>query len=207
MTIIIHKMEQGSDEWFAVKAGKISASRAKDLMAKKTTATYQNLIHKIAAERVTGEYTKDGYFGYAMQRGKDLEPEARGTFEFLTGCDVETVGFIEADDWTGCSPDGLVGDSGLEIKCPFANTHARYIDRSINDKFEFVGVTPTEYVVQIQFSLLVTGFPLWHFLSYHQDMKPLHIEAKKKKKIHSEIEQRLVEFKKEVNKVIEKLKR
>jgi putative phage-type endonuclease len=198
MAIIIHKMEQGSDEWFDVKAGKISASRAKDLMAKKTTATYQNLIHKIAAERVTGEYIKDGYFGYAMQRGKDLEPEARGTFEFLTGNDVETVGFIEADDWTGCSPDGLLDDSGLEIKCPLAHTQARYL---------FKGDLPAEYVLQVQFSLMITGFSSWHFFSYHPAMKPLHIEVKPIKKKHSEIEQRLVEFKKEVEKVIQKLKR
>ena len=198
MATIHTQLEQGSDEWFAVKAGKVSASKAKDLMAKPSTAAYQNLIYKIAAEKATGQYINDGYVSYAMQRGTDLEQEARETFEFLTGHDVETVGFIETDDWTGCSPDGLVGVAGLEIKCPLAHTHARYL---------YKGDIPAEYVLQVQFSLMITGFNLWHFFSYHPAMRPLHIEVKPIKKNHSEIEQRLVEFKKEVEKVIQKLKR
>ena len=49
----IHNCEQGSEEWFAVKCGKVSASHFGDVLNKKTgRRTY---MLKVLAERMSGE--------------------------------------------------------------------------------------------------------------------------------------------------------
>jgi len=43
---------------------------------------------------------------------------ARNSYELETGTVVKRVGFVEKSDRVGCSPDGLIGEDGLqEIKC------------------------------------------------------------------------------------------
>jgi hypothetical protein len=105
------------------RAGKFTASRAADLMAKTRSgpaASRANLIALLAVERLTGQCVET-YQNAAMQRGIDLEGEARDMFAFDSGYVVEECGFIAHPTLpnTGCSPDGLIGDDGLlEIKVP-----------------------------------------------------------------------------------------
>ena len=102
-----------------------------------------------------------------MEQGHILEQEARDYFALTTGNEVEQVAFIETDDCRcGCSPDGLINGSteGVEIKCPQVPNHIRYL---------LAGELPEQYVVQVQFSLWVTGFKRWHFLSYRRNFSAL----------------------------------
>ena len=168
--MIIENFEQGSPEWFAARVGIPSASVFDKLITSKgaLTTSRQKLIYKLAGEKVLGE-KEEGYSNGAMQRGIELEPEARSLFELITGKEVKEVGLCYYDERKdrSCSPDGLVGDKqGLEIKCPSLAVHVEYL---LSNKL------PTAYFQQVQGSMYITGLDQWHFFSYYPGIKPFHI--------------------------------
>lgn len=120
--------EQGTAEWLQERAGKVTASRIGDLMAK-TKAGYSasraNYMAELVAERLTG-IPKQGFTNDAMRWGTETEPQARAMYELETGHTVIETGMVPHPtiEGSGASPDGLVGDTGLvEIKCPNTATH------------------------------------------------------------------------------------
>jgi putative phage-type endonuclease len=134
-------LEQRSDEWFAVRCGKVTASRVSDVIAKTKSgwgASRANYMAQLIAERLTGEVA-DSYSNSAMQWGIDHEDEARVAYEFYENAKVQEIGFVRHQDLeSGASPDGLVGDDGLiEIKCPNTATHIQtLLDQKIPQKYE-----------------------------------------------------------------------
>ena len=161
--MIIHKMEQGSPDWFEVKCGKISASNISDVLAKGQGKTRHSYMMRILSERMTG-IPKETYTNGAMQWGIDTEPQARAVYEFETLNAVEQVGFVEVDEFLGCSPDGLIdADGGIEIKCPNTETHLQYI---LDNRL------PPEYVCQVQANLWMTERQWWDFVSFDPRIKP-----------------------------------
>lgn len=122
-------MEQRTEEWFAARLGRVTASKVKDVMAKgrggAPSATRQNYMMQLLCERLTGK-CEEGYSSAAMQRGTELEPLARMAYELFADGEVSEVGILyhPTIEWFGASPDGVVGSSGLlEIKCPNTATH------------------------------------------------------------------------------------
>lgn len=167
----ILNLEQGTDEWFDARCGVITASNISKIITStgKVSTSRAGYLNQVVSERITKElpvYKKSD----AMQRGNDLEEQARNTFEFLTDLEVMEVGFCKLDDWRGCSPDGLIDGSGLEIKCPLGHTQIKYLQ---------AGKLPTEYVPQVQWSMYITGRDTWHFYSYHPSIKDLHLVVKR----------------------------
>ena len=166
-------IEQRSEAWYAIKAGRITGTRFKELAAGLDTDTFKSLIIDLAGELITGE-TEEGYSNSVMERGIELEPEARKEYEKITDSVVEEVGFIMPDeesefhDWIGISPDGLTTDGMIEIKCPLRKTHLNYIIK---------GTLPTEYKHQVQGQLFTTGLPHCDFMSYYPKMKPFIIRV------------------------------
>jgi len=134
-------IEQRSDEWFAVRCGKVTASRVSDVIAKTKSgwgASRANYMAQLIAERLTGEVA-DSYSNSAMQWGIDHEDEARVAYEFYENEGVQEIGFVQHNDLeSGASPDGLVGGDGLvEIKCPNTATHIQtLLDQKIPRKYE-----------------------------------------------------------------------
>jgi len=163
MSGTIHHMEQRSDEWFQHRIGRVTASRIADIMAMTKSgpgAARANYAAEIVAERLTGEQGGSGFSNAAMQWGTDQEPLARMAYEFSRDVEVVEVGFIDYPhiDMAGCSPDGLVGDTGMvEIKCPNTATHLRTID---TDKIE------GKYLKQMQFQLACSGRSWCDFVSF-----------------------------------------
>ena len=51
--MIIHDCEQRSDEWYAARLGKMTASRFKDVMAKGQGKSRHSYMLQIAAERLS----------------------------------------------------------------------------------------------------------------------------------------------------------
>lgn len=155
-------MQQGSPEWFAARAGKATASRIADIMAKTKSgpsASRANYCAQLVAERLTG-MVEEGYTNAAMQWGTEKEPFARAAYEFEQECDVIQVGFIDHPKiaMSGASPDGLVGDVGLlEIKCPNTATH---IETLLSE------TVPQKYIVQMQWQMACTGREWCDFVSY-----------------------------------------
>jgi putative phage-type endonuclease len=151
--------QQGSDEWLKERAGKITASMVDCILAKDTTASYQNYQAQIVAEIITGEPAGDSFSNAAMIRGTELEPLARICYEFMTGNDVTEVGFVNHRNLNaGASPDGEVGADGLvEIKC---RTKAKHISYLINRKVE------RKEMLQMQLQMACTGREWCDFVSY-----------------------------------------
>lgn len=146
--------DQEGQDWMIDRAGKFTASRASDLMAKTKTgpsASRGNLIALLAVERITGQPVET-YQNAAMQRGIETEAEARDAYSFHTGQAVQEAGFLPHPELAnvGCSPDGLLGEDGmLEIKCPASM--AKHLD-SLR-----TGAHAKEYRWQLQHQLMVTG--------------------------------------------------
>jgi putative phage-type endonuclease len=157
---------QGSDEWKALRLGKVTASRVSDVVARTKTgyvAGRANYMAQLIAERLTGTVA-EAYTNAAMQHGTECEPEARAAFEFYQGVTVKEVAFVPHPkiDQAGCSPDGLVGDDGLvEIKCPNTATH---LDTLLGQ------AVPSKYEVQMQFQMACTGRKWCDFVSYDPRM-------------------------------------
>lgn len=156
------EIAQGSPEWHAIRAGKVTASRIADLTAKTKTgwgASRANYMAELIAERLTGT-SAEKFTNSAMQHGTDTEPEARAAYEFHTGADVALIGFAHhpAITMAGASPDGLVGDAGLvEIKCPNTETHIEtLLGQSV----------PAKYIKQMQWQMACTRRTWCDFVSY-----------------------------------------
>jgi putative phage-type endonuclease len=145
--------EQRTDEWFAARLGKVTASRVADLMATTKSgyaASRDNLMALLVVERLTGQQ-QDGYTSASMQWGTEQEPFARAAYEIATGQMVDECGFVPHPTIAnaGASPDGLVGTDGLvEIKCP--NT-AGMIDALLTQ------TVPGKYNAQMQMQMACTG--------------------------------------------------
>lgn len=153
----IHECQQGSPEWFAARLGKVTASCFSDAMAGGQGKSRKTYMIKLIAERMTGE-PQNGYTNAIMDRGSEVEAQAREYYELLNDCPVRQVGFIERDKNIGASPDGLVGEDGMiEIKCPLSHTHIRYI---IDARL------PTTYKKQVQGQLWVAERKWVDFVSY-----------------------------------------
>jgi putative phage-type endonuclease len=197
---------QGSDQWKAIRLGKVTASRVADVMARTKSgygASRANYAAQIIAERLTGHPIESSFTTPAMQHGVDTEPEARNAYQFYHGVTVDQVAFVQhptiAD--VGCSPDGLVGDDGLvEIKCPNTATHLETL----------LGQTvPGKYETQIQFQMACTGRQFCDFISYDprmpEQMRMFVRRVYRDDQRIAELETEVVAFLKEIKSRIEQL--
>lgn len=154
----IYYMPQGSPDWHAIRKGKLTASHAQAIAANgKGLQTY---VREIVTAMIN---EPEHYTNKDMERGNELEPIARIAYEFENDVTVQQVGFIEYNEFAGCSPDGLVeSDGGIEIK-------AR------NDKIHFgllLGDNISSGTIwQIQMNLLITGRKWWDFRSYNPNFR------------------------------------
>jgi len=154
----IHDIEQGTEEWFEIRKGKLTASNAQAISANgKGLQTYvKNIVLSIFTEN-------ESYQGSDMKRGHELEPIARTKYEFEKNVTVKEVGFIEYSKEVGYSPDGLVGEEGLvEIK---ARNNSIHLDLLMN------GTVDTKTIWQMQMGLLITGRKWCDFVSYNPNFK------------------------------------
>jgi putative phage-type endonuclease len=158
--IIYRNFAQHSPEWFAVKAGKWSASNAATIMGGLDTSGLSSLVQDIAWERVFGA-TDSGFRSDAMERGIALESEARRWYEQETGCAVEEVAFVAHAKLptVGWSPDGMIEEGGaVEIKCPL---HKAWMACRKAMK------VPAEYRWQTRWGMWVGQLEWQDFVMYH----------------------------------------
>jgi putative phage-type endonuclease len=157
---------QGSPEWFAIRLGKVTASRVADVVARTKSgpsASRANYMAELIAERLTGEVAPS-FTNAAMQWGTEKEPEARAAYGFRTDSEVAQIGFVihpQIAD-SGASPDGLIGEDGLaEFKCPNTATHIEAL---------LTKVVPAKYLTQMQWQMACTGRKWCDFVSYDPRM-------------------------------------
>lgn len=187
--MIIYNIEQHSEAWCESRAGRVTGTRFKLLVAGEKTASYEDLVSDITCEIITGKQQESTYSNANMENGTENEPKARKEYEVLFDTDVKEIGFITPDEnhkyfeWIGISPDGVLSDNGLlEIKCPLRKTHLRYIKAN---------KLPSEYRYQVQGQLFVTGLSYCDFMSFVEDMKPFVIRVYPDLELFTEFEKRL----------------
>lgn len=196
--MIIHDCDQMSEEWFRIKAGIPSAGSLDKIITSKGEPSKQaeGYLYQLAGESILN--AKQATFtSYAMERGIEFEAEARRLYEFQNNVTVDQVGFCVHDSGlVGCSPDGIMHNKGLEIKCPLLHTHVGYLDK---------GKLPTTYFQQVQGSLYVTGYDAWIFMSYYPGIKPLVVTVEPDGKWHKALEEQLEIFNEKLNALVERL--
>ncbi|AHG72985.1 bacteriophage exonuclease [Mannheimia sp. USDA-ARS-USMARC-1261] len=153
--------EQGTEEWLTARLGIPTATGISSIVTPngKKSSAYNAYLAELVAESIEG--LGETFKSDSMERGNRLESQARMAYEFETSNDVIQVGgvYLNSDKDLMISPDGLMPKlkKGLEIKCPKMKTHIKYL---------LEGGVPTEYIIQVQAALWVTGYETWDFVSY-----------------------------------------
>lgn len=156
MTLEIFDMDQSSPEWFTVRLGIVTASCFDHVLAKGQGKTRRTYMLKLLGERITGQPT-EGFSSRHTERGTEMEPEARHLYEFMTDNECKQVGFMRRGE-IGCSPDSIIGDSGLlEIKTKLPHLQCEIL---LKDEF------PPEHKAQVQGQLWISGREWADFVSY-----------------------------------------
>ena len=207
---MVEEHEQGSAAWYEARAGHVTASRIKDVMAKprkgqKESAARKAYMAQLICERLIGKSLEEerGSF-YDIKRGKDLESVARVEYEMSRGVVVDTAGFVKHPTlpMAGCSPDGLIGKEGLcQLKAPRRHIHLDWI---------MAGVVPSDHKEQMLFELACHPERQWNdFVSYVEDLPPhlgLFIVRQPRDDVKiAEIEAAVAKFNAEIDEIIAKL--
>ena len=167
--MIIHQLEQNSDEWGKMRCSIPTAAKASKLITSKGEPSKS--LHAYAMELAGNLYAGEDVAAWEgniyTERGLEIESSARLAYEFTNNVSVDEVGFVSDDKQTyGCSPDGLVGAEGLvEFKC-LPKNHIKallYYHKYKN--------TPPEYYPQCQMQLFVCE-RAWNDLMFYQDHLP-----------------------------------
>lgn len=198
-------MEQRTDEWFAARLGKVTASKVADVIAKTKTgysASRENYMTQLICERLTGK-KQESYSNAAMDWGTENEPYARAAYEAASNVLVDEVGIIDHPFLPMCaaSPDGLVNDDGMvEIKCPNTATHFETL---------LAGKIPSKYVPQVQWQMACAN-RLWNdFVSFDprapEGLQLFITRVDRDDKYISELEAEVHKFLEELEQRMEKL--
>lgn len=189
-----HDIDQNSDEWLSLRAGKITSSSLNKVMANYGKAfgePAKKYAVDIALAQISGIVPSNNYTNDHMDRGHEEEPLARMEYENQYFCDVTNGGFFELNDF-GDSPDGLVGDDGVvEIKSAIPSVH---YSRIVKAKYD------SAYKWQLVGHLKASGRDWVDFVSYcsqFPDEKKLYVHRSYKEDFEEEflqVDVRLNEF-------------
>jgi hypothetical protein len=162
---IIRNIDQGSEEWLKLRLGVATASNFDKIIT--TTGKESESLKKYALQLATElmlETPEPSFKNDVMARGNELESLARETYQEQTFNVVEQITMFKSDCGNfGYSPDGIIGDDGLnEIKCPIATTHFKYL---LDNKM------PTDYWQQVQGGLWVSQRKWIDFVSFNSYFK------------------------------------
>jgi putative phage-type endonuclease len=198
-------MEQRTEEWFAARLGKVTASRVADVLAKIKTgesASRKNYKMELVVQRLTNK-VGESFTNAAMEWGTEQEPFARMAYEAHTGTFVKEDGFVDHPtiEGFGCSPDGIVGEGLIEIKAP--NT-ANHIETVLENK------APSKYIPQMQCQMACTGAKWCDFVSFDprvpEDLQLLVVRVERDQEYIDSMEVEVKQFLSEVLDLFNQLK-
>ncbi len=201
MAIEIFDFEQGSDQWRKIRCGLVTASEFHTVLAAGKgggeSVTRKKYLYQLAGEIITGEPMESYSNGY-MERGKEMEEEARRFYSFMTDAPCQQVGFVKNGD-RGCSPDSLIGDDGaIEIK-----TKSAHLMIELMEKDQF----PPEHVAQCQGTLLVTGREWIDLICYWPKFRPFVKRAYRDVAYLARLEREITAFNAELAALVERVRR
>lgn len=146
-------LEQNTEEWLEFRKTKIGSSDAPIIMGESPWKTPQQLWEEKMGLK------ESSYENAAMQRGKQLEAQARKAFELETGLVVWPNVLIHPEhEFIIASLDGITmdGQAAVEIKCPGEKMHQMALN----------GEIPRYYQIQMQHQLAVIGLQEMFYYSY-----------------------------------------
>lgn len=164
-------MQQRSEAWFEARKNRVTGSLVGAILGLSPYMTREDAMRVMVREAL-GE-PREFTGNVATEWGVQNEPGALIEYRLETQHEVEEVGFVELEDWAGCSPDGLISDKGgVEVKCPYGlrKAEAPVPFKPIEDQ--------PHYYAQVQFSLYVTEREWWSFFqwapkgTHHRVIKP-----------------------------------
>ena len=172
---IVHTMKQGTPEWDEIRKAKITASVASKMITPtgKPSVQADGYIGTLLAEAAGLQDPEPIPQTYWVERGSDLEKEARKWLQVRLNAPVHECGFIESPDGlSGFSPDGYVVEDGylipVELKVPKPSTHINW----------FIGGSlPNDHKGQVHFAIERTGAPYSYFMSYNPMLTPLLVKV------------------------------
>lgn len=198
-------IEQGTTEWHLLRLGKVTASRITDVLSKGKSgesAGRKNYRMELVVQRLTG-LPGESFTSAAMEWGTNTEPKARFAYEAEKQQFVEQVAFVDhpSIEWFGCSPDGLVADGLIEIKCPNSTTHIEYLTDQ---------KPPAKYIPQMQCQMAVTGRQWCDFVSFDprlpDDLQLFVVRLERDQEYIEAMEAEVKKFLSEVDEMFTKLK-
>jgi len=160
--------EQRTQEWFSERLGKVTASSLHKVLTKTKTgygADRGHYMTQLVLERLTNTKA-ESYTNSSLQWGIDQEPFARAAYEAYRGVLVQEVGFVPHPtiEMAGASPDGLVEDGLVEIKCPESKTHLEVMLSS--------NPVDGKYMSQMQWQMACTGRQWCDFVVFDPRFPP-----------------------------------
>jgi len=171
---LIKNLEQQSEEWHEFRAKHLGASEISYVMGQNPyKSAYRFWLEK------TGQVERDKP-NKAMQRGTEMEEEARNRFihiseTFYEPCVGESTKWkVASASFDGISEDG---DYILEIKVPG--------EKMYNQMFK--DHMPRMYFLQCQWQLMVSGAKKCTFFVYKSEHENYSYEVFPDKKLHSEM--------------------
>jgi len=155
------EVEQGSNEWHAVRAGVLTASNADKILMKKGTQGRQTYMSSLIAQICTCKAPEEMPFK-ALEHGKLYESVARDALSVSLGfVDIKEIAFMFKDESlrVGVSPDGLFDNTIIELKCPL----------NAENYFNFAAfdTSKSAWEKQCQFQMWATGAERHIFAQYH----------------------------------------
>lgn len=186
----IINVQQQSLEWLQARAGIPTASEFDNLLTPKLEPRKGQMVESYLCQKLAERWlggSLPGFQSLDMDFGKILEEEAKPFYTMTFDEEIQSVGLVTTDDGKiGASPDGLIGDDGgIEIKCPEAKNHVKYL---------MAGKLPDDYVCQVHGSLFVTGRKWWKFMSYRRRFPPYITLIERDEKIMSIMDETLSAF-------------
>lgn len=200
---LIIDCDQGSPEWFAARLGVPTASKFATVCAKtpkgtgrgKTSTEY---MLKLAGEIITGQ-PMDSYSNHHMERGTEMEGEARDLHALMSGTEPQPVGFIRSGQ-KGASPDSLIGSDGLlEIKTALPHI---LIDRLLSEPR-----LPPGHKAQVQGQLWVAEREWCDFVTYWPGLPLFTIRERRDEDYIANLASEVDQFNDELAAIVEKLRR
>lgn len=198
---------QGSDDWLAARAGKVTASRMSDVLAKIKTgeaAVRRDYRAQLVAEILTCRPQEDGYMNEEMRWGLEQESFARAAYEIAAGVLVDQVGLVlhPSIDRAAASPDGIAGEGLIEVKCPKTATHLQYL---------MDGAVPSKYQPQMLWQMACCERAYCDFVSFDprlpEKLQLFRARLPRDDKRIKDMESEVINFLREVDAMIETIRR
>ncbi len=199
-------VQQGSDEWFEARLGLVTASNFAIVMASGRdggdSMTRTQYLHRLAGERITGRLAEETFKSRAMERGKEMEPEAIADYERQRGVTVRRVGLainFKKLRRCGASPDGLVGfDGGVETKTMRPDLMIPLLIRG--------SAMPAEHRAQVQGNMHVLERDWWDLKIFYPGMPDFTVRVARDEHYIRELDNQIQVFNHELDRLVEKLR-